>query len=171
MLTLVDPEAANRLLARLADLLRSTLQPTPTIEVTLEQELVLVERYLDIERIRFPDRLRVEVAVGPELLAARVPNLLLQPLVENAIRHGIAPASTAGRVTIRGRRAGSTLVLEVDDDGPGPPSGWVLGASNGLGLSGTAARLALLHPGASQLDLTTLTPTGCRATVVLPFAS
>jgi LytS/YehU family sensor histidine kinase len=169
MLALVDPDGASRLLARLADLLRHTLR-TPAAEVTLEQELELVRRYLDIERIRFPDRLRVDVAVEPEALGARVPNLLLQPLVENAIRHGIAPVSTAGSLTIRGRRAGAELLVEVEDDGPGPPPGWSLGSTSGLGLTATAARLALLYPGANRLELATGPAGGCLATVTLPFS-
>src|SRR5262245_47297075 len=102
MLALVDPDAASRLLAKLAELLRGTVHGNQAAHVTLGQELALVDRYLEIERIRFPDRLRVALAVDPEAMAARVPNLLLQPLVENAIRHGIAPISTAGRLTIRG---------------------------------------------------------------------
>jgi two-component system, LytTR family, sensor kinase len=169
MLTLVDPEGANRLLARLADLLRHTLRRGPAADGTLADELELVGRYLDVERIRFPDRLRVEVAVEPEARQARVPTLLLQPLVENAIRHGIAPVSSAGRLTIRGRRSGGDLVVEIEDDGPGPPEDWRLGANGGLGMTATAARLALLYPDAHRLELATGPAGGCRATVTLPY--
>jgi hypothetical protein len=170
MLALVDPDAASRLLAKLAELIRGTVHGDQAAEVTLGQELALVDRYLDIERIRFPDRLRVALAVEPEAWDARVPNLLLQPLVENAIRHGIAPVSTAGRLTIRGRRVGPELVVEVEDDGPGPPAGWSLESNRGLGLSATAARLELLYPEANRLELVRLDPAGCRATVALPFS-
>lgn len=169
MLTMLDPAAASGLLARLAQLLRHSLRRTPSAEVSLGEELELVERYIEIEKIRFPDRLRVEFDVDPEARAARIPSFLLQPLVENAIRHGIAPTSSAGRLTVRIRAAGEELVVEVDDDGPGPPPDWAIGASGGLGLSTTAARLALLYPGRGRLELARLAPSGCRARVCLPM--
>jgi two-component sensor histidine kinase len=169
MLALVDPEAANRTLARLADLLRDTLREQPDADVSLARELETTQRYLDVERIRFPDRLRVDVDVDPAAMTARVPTLLLQPLVENAVRHGVAATSAAGHLVIRGRREGSRLVLEVEDDGPGLPVEFRLANSSGVGLGATAARLALLHPGAHQLELTNRAGGGCRAMVTLPF--
>ena len=169
MLALVDPEAANRTLARLADLLRDTLREHPEADVSLARELETTQRYLDVERIRFPDRLQVDVDVDDVALTARVPTLLLQPLVENAVRHGVAATSAAGHVVIRGRRDGSRLVLEVEDDGPGLPGGFRLASSSGVGLGATAARLALLHPGMHQLELSNLVGGGCRAMVTLPF--
>lgn len=169
MLALIDPEAANRTLARLADLLRDTLRENPDADVSLERELETTQRYLDVERIRFPDRLRVDVDVEPAAMNARVPTLLLQPLVENAVRHGVAATTAAGHLVIRGRRDGSRLVLEVEDDGPGLPREFRLASASGVGLGATAARLALLHPGKHQLELSNLAGGGCRAMVTLPF--
>ena len=169
MLALVDPEAANRTLARLADLLRDTLREQPDADVSLARELETIQRYLDVERIRFPDRLRIDVDVDPAAMNARVPTLLLQPLVENAVRHGVAATTAAGHLVIRGRRDGARLVLEVEDDGPGLPREFRLASSSGVGLGATAARLALLHPGNHQLELANLDGGGCRATVTLPY--
>jgi two-component sensor histidine kinase len=169
MLALVDPEAANRTLARLADLLRDTLREQPDADVSLARELETIQRYLDVERVRFPDRLHIDVDVEPAALKARIPTLLLQPLVENAVRHGIAATTEAGHLVIRGRREGARLVLEVEDDGPGLPGEFRLASASGVGLGATAARLALLHPGNHQLELANRDEGGCRATVTLPF--
>src|SRR5262245_11586821 len=169
MLALVDPEAANRTLARLADLLRDTLREQPDADVSLARELETIQRYLDVERIRFPDRLRIDVEVDQAALNARVPTLLLQPLVENAVIHGVAATTAAGHLVIRGRRDGARLVLEVEDDGPGLPREFRLASSSGVGLGATAARLALLHPGNHQLELANRDGGGCRATVTLRY--
>src|SRR5262245_13158460 len=100
-----DPEAADRMISRLSDLLRLTLERSDTPEIPLREELQYVDRYLEIQRIRFPDRLTVVIDVEPAALEAAVPTLILQPLVENAVRHGIAPRSAAGRIEIRGAHA------------------------------------------------------------------
>lgn len=130
-------EAAT-MIARLADLLRSTLERPLNDEVPLSTELDLVRRYLDIEQVRLGDRLRVETAVDANALDGRVPSLLLQPLVENAVRHAIAPREEGGRILISATQADGRLHLSVDDDGPGlatPLNG------TGIGLANTRERL------------------------------
>src|SRR6185295_12077340 len=107
------------MLARLSDLLRTVLDEVETQEVPLRRELEFMDLYLSIEQVRFQDRLRIEIAAAPETLDAAVPHLGLQPLVENAVRHGIGRRSAAGRIEIRAARDGSTLRIEVRDDGPG----------------------------------------------------
>jgi two-component sensor histidine kinase len=140
-----EGDAAVTMLARLSDLLRQTLDHDGRQEVTLQQELDFLERYLDIQRMRFPDRLAVRLEIEPEARAAQVPNLILQPLVENAIRHGIAPRESAGVVEISARREGDALMIEVADDGLGLPTGWREGDCQGIGLANTRARLEGLY--------------------------
>ena len=133
-----DVEAADKMIARLGDFLRLTLRRSDTQTVDLEQELEFLKCYLDIEHIRFHDRLRVELNIEPEALAVTVPNLILQPLVENAVRHGIAKITGQGVITIRAQRSADRLIVQVQDNGPG-----IKGNSNGsgIGLSNTRARL------------------------------
>src|SRR5262245_978189 len=138
-----DVETADRMLTRLSDLLRLTLESATTPEVALRQELEFVDAYLEIQQTRFQDRLEVVHAIDPETLDALVPNLLLQPLIENAIRHGISPRVIGGRIEIRARRDGELLRLEVRDDGPGIEPG--ARTRGGLGLSNTRARLEQLY--------------------------
>jgi two-component system LytT family sensor kinase len=136
-----DPEAADRMLARLGDFLRLTLHDPRGDEVALEDELRFVRCYLEIEEQRYSDRLRTRIDVEPGLETAGVPNLVLQPLVENAIRHGVGRLTGPGEVHIRARRHGARLVLSVTDDGPGL-SGPM---EAGVGLSNTRARLQALY--------------------------
>ena len=119
-----NPAAADRTIARLSDLLRLTLDPSETHEVPLKQEIAFLSRFLEIEQTRFEDRLSVEIAVPPEVEDALVPTLILQPLVENAIRHGIEPREAAGKVSIRASRVGERLCIHITDNGPGlaPPA-------------------------------------------------
>lgn len=138
-----DVKAADRMLARLSELLRATLDHTGTQEVRLQEELEFLEPYLEIERARLGDRLQVDLDVDPALLGSFVPHMILQPLVENAIRHGIAPRSQPGRVRVSAHARGPRLVLEVSDNGPGAPPGRSL--QSGLGLSNTRARLEQLY--------------------------
>jgi two-component sensor histidine kinase len=144
-----DVEAAERMLARLSDLLRLTLESSGEPEVPLQRELEFLEPYLEIERTRFADRLTVNLTVEPGALAAPVPSLLLQPLVENAVRHGIAPRAKPGRVDIRARREKNRLQLEIEDDGCGLRQNW----REGLGLKNTRARLEQLYGTEHKLEL------------------
>ncbi len=148
-----DVKGADRILALLGDLLRDSLDKIGAQEVTLKQELDFVDRYLEIERTRFRDRLSVKTLVDPEAWDVPVPNLVLQPLVENAIRHGISRRAGTGHLVITAARAGDRLVLSVIDDGPGfPAEGMVLGRA-GVGLANTQARLQQLYGNEASFEL------------------
>ena len=162
------PEAEETL-ARLSDLLRFVLEDVESQQVPLSRELEFVRLYLSIEQVRFQDRLRIDVLVGPEAREAAVPHMLLQPIVENAVRHGIGRSSSAGRIEIRAERVDGRLKVEVRDDGPGlgaaPP-----GAAHGIGLANTRARLRQMYGDSARLTLENAPDRGAVATVVLPFA-
>lgn len=164
-----DPEAADRMIAQLSDLLRLTLENMGVQEVPLAQELQFLERYLDIERTRFVDRLTVCMEIAPETLDASTPYLILQPIVENAIRHGIATRSSPGCVTISARREGNELILEVADNGPGLRT--IAAPKDGVGLSSTRARLQKLYGTAHRLDFVNPERGGVLVRLVLPFRS
>jgi two-component system LytT family sensor kinase len=136
-------EAADRMIARLGDLLRAALAGSETQEVTLRDELEFIRRFLEIEQIRFGDRLAFKAEVPADSLDALVPNLILQPLVENAIRHGIEPRARPGRIGVRAQRADGQLILEVSDNGDGMAAGKPI--VEGVGLSNTRARLRTLY--------------------------
>jgi two-component sensor histidine kinase len=158
---------AERMVARLSDFLRLTLESESDVEVPLADELDFARRYLDIERIRFGDRLVVEEDVDAEALSALVPPLVLQPLVENAVRHGIMPREEGGRLAIDACRVGDRLLLRVIDDGPGPPSG--AEASGGLGLSNTRARLESLYGDDHRFSIDRSDGGGCEVRIELPY--
>jgi two-component system, LytTR family, sensor kinase len=160
---------AVRMLAGLSDLLRYMLEDGRPPEVPLNDELAFVRRYLAIEQVRFQDRLRVEIDAGPETGEALVPTLILQPLVENAIRHGISRRAQAGHITIRSRRLGDSLLLEVRDDGPGLLSSVTPSPGTGLGLRNVRARLQQLYGDAHSLDLVDAPSGGVEATIRLPY--
>jgi LytS/YehU family sensor histidine kinase len=160
--------AAVRMIAGLSDLLRLTLEGGEAHEVKLEEELDFLRRYLEIERIRFGERLVVRIDATPDLLDAHVPSLILQPLVENAIRHGIAPRASAGVLEIRARRDGALLELTVRDDGPGLVTGWSL-ERTGVGLANTRARLEKLYAEHHRLELIPAEGGGTMARVEIPF--
>jgi two-component sensor histidine kinase len=159
-----DPDKADAMIAALSDLLRRTLDLGPSQEVTLDEELALVERYLDIQRARFGDRLRVHVDADPASRAARVPALLLQPLVENAIRHGLARTRDAGRIDIDASANGDTIRIAVVDDGPGEATA----GPERTGLGNTRARLHALYGEAASLELTHERGHGTRVVVCIP---
>jgi signal transduction histidine kinase len=161
-----DVERADRMLARLSDLLRLSMERADRQEVPLREELEFLEGYLDIQQTRFGDRLRAHVMVAPETLDAMVPVLVLQPLVENAIRHGISDRVAGGRVEVVARRDRDRLRLDVSDDGVGPPPN---GVREGTGLTNTRARLAQLYGAAQGLELAGVSGGGTRVRVSLPF--
>ncbi len=163
------PEAAERMVARLGDLLRHSLARSDAQEVPLSEELELVASYLAIEEVRFEDRLRVHWNVDPATLPARVPPLLLQPLVENAIRHGIAPRSVPGRIEISAERVGSELRLTVRDDGIGLRSESPWNEGSGIGLGSTRTRLARLYRDRHTFRIEPAPGGGVIVTVTLPF--
>ncbi|HKQ53373.1 MAG TPA: histidine kinase [Pyrinomonadaceae bacterium] len=161
---------AVEMVAGLGELLRSSLADHPQQEVPLAAELSFVRRYLAIEEFRFPDRLRVEVDVPEELLQAQVPNLILQPLVENAIRHGVAKSSSPGLVRISARRANGWLELSVEDDGPGLPAGWLMDASGGgIGLRNVRSRMEQLYGVRQEFSIQNVEPQGAAARLRIPF--
>jgi len=157
-------------LVAFSDLLRQILERDTPV-VTLSAELESVRRYLEIESMRFQDRLHVDVSADPEALSLPVPSLLLQPLVENAIRHGAAAREGPFHLWVRGRRAADRLVLEVEDDGPGLPPAWSLEGSTGLGLRNTCARLREVYADSSRLDVRRREPHGVVVTLDLPVRS
>ncbi len=160
-----DPRAADLMLTRLADLLRATLRTPGTREVPLRAEMDLLRRYLDIMRVRFGPRLGVEEAVPPELEDVLVPPFLLQPLVENALEHGIERRSGAGRVRIAAEAVEGRLRLTVWDDGPGVGPA----RDEGVGLSNTRRRLEQMYAAAGRLELSSEPGGGTRASVELPL--
>jgi len=160
-----DTELADRMVARLGDLLRRTLESSGSAEAALRDELDFVATYLEIDRIRFGPRLTVETFVEPEVLDATLPCLLLQPLVENAIRHGIERKSGPGRLVIRARHCGRALRIQVEDDGPGMPPD----VEEGVGLSNTRARLRQLYGEDHTFLLESSATTGTCVTVEVPF--
>jgi two-component system, LytTR family, sensor kinase len=161
-------QQAEETLARFSDLLRAVLADMDAQEVPLSRELEYLRLYLSIEQLRFSDRLRVEIAVEPELLDAAVPHMALQPLVENAIRHGVSRRSTAGVIAIRAQRHGDSLHLQVIDDGPGFGTRGADGGM-GLGLANTRARLRQLHGDAAELRIDSGAGGGAVVTLVLPY--
>jgi LytS/YehU family sensor histidine kinase len=162
-----ETQAVVRMVSRLSELLRLTLDGAPGQEVSLRRELAVLERYVDIERVRFPDRLEVRVDAAPETHDALVPALLLQPLVENAIRHGIAQTVGAGRVHVRAERRGGRLWMEVRDTGPGfPPAGV---QREGIGLANVRDRLVCLYGDEGRFTLENAAEGGAVVTVEVPF--
>ncbi|MFC5581421.1 sensor histidine kinase [Rhodanobacter terrae] len=165
-LALADPLQARLMIARLSDFLRLTLEERHAPQVPLSRELDFLGCYLDIQQVRFQDRLSTELDVADDTLAAAVPNLILQPLVENALRHGLQDKPGAGILRVSTRRDGEQLQLRVDDDGLGlPPQG----APEGIGLGNTRSRLHMLFGDLARLELAPLAGGGTRAEVRLPF--
>jgi two-component system LytT family sensor kinase len=159
--------AARRMMARLSDLLRFSLEQDGSDEVPLAEELDFLDRYVDIQRARFPDRLQVEIDVDPSVESALVPRFLLQPLVENAIRHGADRRPEGGRVVVRAGLRDHRLRLEVEDNGPGFPVS-PNGLREGVGLRSTRARIEHLYRGAGRLDLVAAASGGALVRVEIP---
>ena len=166
-----DAEAADKMIARLGDFLRLTLENGGAQEVSLQQELEFLKCYLDIERIRFRDRLTVRFRIEPQTLDARLPNLILQPIVENAIKHGIAPRAGQGQIEIEASRLNGLLHVQVTDNGPGlvdnGDHGKIL--KEGVGLANTQARLQQLYGSDHRLDLANTTRGGLSVILEIPF--
>jgi two-component system, LytTR family, sensor kinase len=162
-----QPETATKMIAQLSTLLRHALQREKTQEVPLREELTILAAYVEIEQLRFEDRLSVIWKIAPDAMAAQVPHLLLQPLVENAIRHGIAPRSDPGIVEIAAFLRDGTLHLSVADDGVGRATPTT--PRNGVGLTNTRDRLRQLYGAAHSLTVDAVTPHGLRVDIILPF--
>ncbi|HKQ99242.1 MAG TPA: histidine kinase [Pyrinomonadaceae bacterium] len=162
-------KAAVSMIAGLSDLLRHTLENAGRQEVPLREELDFLELYLDIQQMRFPDRLKVYMEIAPETLNARVPNLILQPLVENAIRHGVSRRVDAGTVAVHAAREDGTLRIKVTDDGPGLREGWSMEEEKGIGLSNTRERLLQLYGTGQRFDIRNRAEGGVEATLSIPL--
>jgi hypothetical protein len=163
-----DPERARQMVIRLGELLRVSLQSDETPLVTVDEEIAILDKYLSIERVRFRDRLEATIAVAPEVASARVPSFLLQPLVENAIQHGVGGRAGAGRIAVTADAEGETLVLRVRDDGPGPKDR-AAETTSGIGLRNTRRRLEALYPGRHELTLARGPDGGAEATIRIPL--
>ena len=161
-------DAAVSMIVGLSEFLRRTLADSDRSEVTLAEEVEYLQRYLDIQKVRFGDRLRVSMDIPAELLQAQVPNLLLQPLVENAIKHGIAKRIAGGTVRIGGARRNGSLRLTVYNDGPSLPADWQA-TDTGVGLGNLRTRLQILHGDGSELLLRRADPGGVEVVVTLPL--
>lgn len=162
-----DVAAADKMLVRLSELLRIAMAHSGAPMTTLREEIAFLEKYLEIERIRFRDRLEVGFAIDPTTLDARIPSLVLQPIVENAIRHGIEPHTRTGRIRLLATRAGGDLVLTVSDNGAGlPPGGFT---REGIGTANTRARLAEMYGPRHRLEFRNEPEGGLRVTIAIPF--
>lgn len=164
-----DPESAERMISDLSDLLRMSFENLEVQEIPLKQELEFLEKYLEIELTRFHDRLKVEMDISPDTLDASVPNMILQPLVENAIKHGIGPRSEGGKINIDAVRENGHLALTVRDDGLGVPFGDVDNLSEGVGISNTRRRLRHLYGDGHSFSLKNEERSGLAVNLVIPY--
>jgi len=164
-----NPEAADRVVVRLSELLRLSLDQSKPQEVPLTQEMAFLDRYLEIEQTRFADRLKIERQIADEVQDALVPYLILQPLVENAIRHGIEPREDMGQVTIRAQRNNGSLELRVIDNGAGLPTALSENGRQGIGLANTRSRLQHLYGNQYRFELENAPGGGLEACIVIPF--
>jgi two-component system, LytTR family, sensor kinase len=165
-----DPKLTRLMIEHLGDLLRLSLESKDRQEVPLAEELAFLDHYLAIQKIRFGRRLRVEFEIAPQVRYASVPSLFLQPLVENAIRHGISHRASGGTVKVSAQAVNEELVIRVSDDGAGLPAGWSIETSTGLGLSVTRERIAGLYPnGAGTFAIRPREEGGTMVEIVLPL--
>ncbi|MBI4905788.1 MAG: histidine kinase [Acidobacteria bacterium] len=162
-----DVAAADRTIARLGDLLRHSFRNAASQQITLREEIDMLTRYLEIEQTRFADRLSVNMDIEAAAMQASIPNFLLQPLVENAIRHGITPSAGRGCVSIRARRNGEELQIEVADNGRGGGAS----AVEGVGLSNTRRRLETLFGANARLELIRPPQGGAVSSIQMPFVT
>jgi len=168
-LVLEDPPRANAMIARLGDFLRLTLEHSDQQMVTLNEEIEFLRCYLEIEQVRFADRLRVDFEMEPTTLAAHVPHLILQPVVENAIQHAVAPRSAPGSINIVAKRSGTLLRLEVKDNGPGIETHDGSLKRQGLGLSNVDARLQRIYGEAFSFEMTNAPEGGLHVIIEMPW--
>lgn len=164
-----DPRGARRTLEQLGELLRLSLDHSESQEIPLEQELAFLDRYLAIQKTRFDDRLDVSIDADPDALDALAPTFVLQPLVENAIRHGVALRSLKGSIAIEARRENGSLRLRVADDGPGLPRGWSFERDAGVGLRNTRERLRRLYNGDHSFHIAAEPGSGTAVEMTLPY--
>ncbi|MCM3881395.1 MAG: histidine kinase [Vicinamibacterales bacterium] len=165
-----DPRMARLMLERLGELLRLSLDHVDRQEIRLDQELAFVDKYLQLQAMRFEDRLTVSMNLDPDALEALVPPFILQPLVENAVRHGAAARSANGTITVDARRVNGSVHLAVRDNGPGLPAGWSVEHHEGIGLANTRERLRHLYGDGNQsLSISPQAEGGVRVDLSIPF--
>ena len=165
-----NPRLARTMIEHLGDLLRLSLDARDRQEIPLAEELAFLDHYVAIQKIRFAENLRIEIQVAPEVKYALVPCLIVQPLVENAIRHGISRRASGGTVTVIAERGQNQVEIRVTDDGVGLPPGWTLETSSGMGLSVTRERIVGLHPdGNSRFSVRPRTGGGTEVEISLPL--
>jgi LytS/YehU family sensor histidine kinase len=165
-----DPKLTRKMIEHLGDLLRMSLESKDRREVPLAEEMAFLDHYLAIQKIRFGDKLTVKIDVAPEVRYAAVPSLIIQPLVENAIRHGLSRRASGGMVTVSAEKVDGRLEIRVKDDGVGLPPGWTLEVSAGLGLAVTRERIAGLHPnGEARFAIRNRMEGGTEAEISLPL--
>jgi sensor histidine kinase YesM len=156
------------MIAGLSDLLRHVLKDSDKQEVPLEEELQFLQKYLDIQKIRFAERLQLSIAIDKEFLPARVPTFILQPIVENAVKHGIAARANGGTIEISAARSNGMLTFRVYNDGPSLPAGWENNQS-GVGISNVRTRLQSLYGNAFELTMRNQASGGVEVSVSVPF--
>jgi signal transduction histidine kinase len=164
-----DPRGARRMIEHLGDLLRFSLEHSEDQETTLAAELAALDHYLAIQRVRFEDHLQLRMEIAPDTLPALAPSLILQPLVENSIRHSVAQRTTPVCITIQAARDDGHLRLRVRDDGAGLPAGWQWDTHAGVGLTNTKQRLEQLYPAAHRLSVSNAECGGVTVEIILPF--
>lgn len=162
---------ANTMLRHLSSFLRYTLVNPPSEMVTVESELEALKLYLDIEKVRFGDRLRVDWKIADEAKGALVPSLILQPLIENAVKYAIAPAEDGGTITVEARKKDDKLVISLTDTGPGIRESQIPdpAVSSGVGIVNTRSRLKQVYDKDQELKFDNLEPDGLRVTLVIPY--
>jgi two-component sensor histidine kinase len=161
-------DAAVSMIAGLSDFLRHIVEDSERQEVSLGEELEFVQKYLDIQKVRFAERLQFSVEVPEQLLPAQVPALILQPMVENAVKHGIAQRVEGGAIRISASRANGFIILSVYNDGPKLPEGWEK-THCGIGISNVRTRLQTLYGGEFEVKMANQEPDGVAVSVSLPY--
>jgi sensor histidine kinase YesM len=160
-----DPATAEKMVENLSDLLRMSLNKLRVEEVSLQQELEFLNKYLEIEQIRFHDRLKIKKDIAPDTLDAAVPNMILQPIIENAVKHGIAPLIEGGTIEIKTHRKNGDLHLQINDDGVGISDKII----EGIGISNTRARLKQLYDDAHGISIKSNKGKGMSVDLFIPF--
>jgi two-component system LytT family sensor kinase len=162
------PRTARRMLEQLGDLLRLSLSHAEDQEIPLAEEIEFIDKYISLQQARFGDRLEVTTSIDPEVLDVLVPTFLLEPLVENAIRHGIAPRSEKGRLEISGGKREDRLRLSIRDNGPGLPQGWDADRNGGIGIQNTRERLQHLYGNNHMFAISGTSGSGVLVEIEIP---
>ena len=171
LVLLKQTERANAMLARLASFLRYTLANEPTAQVSLVQEVETLKLYLEIEKMRFEDRLRPHFRIDADTIGARLPSLLLQPLIENAIKYAVTPSESGADIWIRAAREGQAVRIEVSDSGPGGGAGLVSAESTGVGLANIQDRLQQAYGAGHRFSSRANEQGGFSVTIEIPLDS